>query len=64
MLVLTREVGEKIAIGDEIYLCVLSVAGNAVSLGVEAPRHITVHREEIHLRILAGLAEAQASEAG
>jgi carbon storage regulator len=51
MLVLTRRVGESIAIGDDITVTVLSVFGNQVRLGISAPRDVAVHREEIFERI-------------
>lgn len=52
MLVLTRSVGEKLIInGGEIKLNVLEVKGNQVRIGIDAPRHIAVHREEIYNRI-------------
>ena len=52
MLVLTRSVGERLIInGGEIKLNVLEVKGNQVRLGIDAPKHITVHREEIFERI-------------
>lgn len=52
MLVLTRSVGERLIINDgQITLNVLEVKGNQVRLGIEAPRHISVHREEIYKRI-------------
>ena len=47
MLVLTRRVGETLCIGDDITLTVLSVSGNQVRLGTNAPRNVAVHREEI-----------------
>ena len=54
MLVLTRAVGERLIIGDgEICLHVLEVRGNQVRIGIDAPRHISVHREEIYRRINA-----------
>ena len=53
MLILTRMVGEKIKIGDEISLTVLGVQGNQVRIGIEAPREVSVHREEIYNRIEA-----------
>lgn len=52
MLVLTRSVGERLIINNgEIKLNVLEVKGNQVRIGIDAPRHITVHREEIYDRI-------------
>lgn len=54
MLVLTRSVGERLVIGDgEITLTILDVRGNQVRLGVDAPKNVAVHREEIFLRIQA-----------
>ncbi|MCY1400007.1 Carbon storage regulator [compost metagenome] len=51
MLVLTREVGESIIIDDEVTLKVLAINDSIVRLGIDAPRHIQVHREEIYRRI-------------
>ena len=52
MLVLTRSVGERLIINDgEIKLNVLEVKGNQVRLGIDAPKHVIVHREEIYNRI-------------
>ncbi|WP_423063287.1 carbon storage regulator CsrA [Candidiatus Paracoxiella cheracis] len=54
MLVLTRSVGERLIIGNgEITLTILDVRGNQVRLGIDAPKDISVHREEIYLRIQA-----------
>lgn len=55
MLVLTRSIGERLIIGNngEICLHVLEVRGNQVRLGIDAPRNIAVHREEIYQRINA-----------
>lgn len=48
MLVLTRKKGESIIIGDNIRLKIVSVEGDQVKLGIEAPRHIEIHRQEIY----------------
>jgi carbon storage regulator len=53
MLVLTRRIGETILIGADIQVVVLGVNGQQVRLGVHAPRHIPVNREEVHERIEA-----------
>ena len=51
MLILTRRVGESVVIGNEVTVTVLGVKGNQVRIGVNAPRDVTVHREEIFERI-------------
>lgn len=51
MLVLTRRVDESIMIGDDIRIVVVEVRGEQVKLGIEAPRHIPVHREEVYREI-------------
>jgi carbon storage regulator len=51
MLILTRRVGENLRIGDNVTVAVLGVKGNQVRVGIEAPRDVPVHREEIYERI-------------
>ncbi len=51
MLILTRRVGETLMIGDDVTITVLGVKGNQVRIGVNAPKDVAVHREEIYQRI-------------
>ena len=51
MLILTRKPGEAMLIGDDIKVTILSVRGNLVRVGIDAPRSVPVHREEVYARI-------------
>ena len=60
MLILTRRTGETLMVGDEITVTILGVKGNQVRIGINAPRDVAVHREEIYEKIRrdeAGAAE-------
>lgn len=64
MLILTRRVGETVMIGDDVAVTVLGVKGNQVRVGVNAPKTVAVHREEIYERIKKeGSDEGKANEA-
>lgn len=51
MLILTRRVGETLRIGDDVSVTILGIKGNQVRVGIDAPKEVSVHREEIYQRI-------------
>lgn len=51
MLILTRKVGESLLIGDDVSITILNIRGNQVKIGVQAPKDVSVHGEEIYQRI-------------
>jgi carbon storage regulator len=63
MLILTRRVGETVMVGQDITVTVLEVKGNQVRLGINAPKNVAVHREEIFERIKAEQGSGRASDA-
>lgn len=68
MLILTRRVGETLMVGDDVTVTVLGVKGNQVRIGVNAPKNVAVHREEIYERIQkeqsGGVAQTQPGQKG
>ena len=64
MLILTRRVGETLMVGDDVTVTVLGVKGNQVRIGVNAPKDVAVHREEIYERIQKEGDEAGQEEPG
>jgi len=61
MLVLTRRPGESVVIGNNIVVTVLEVRGEQIRLGIDAPRSVTVHREEIYRQVMSENVAAVAS---
>ena len=64
LLILTRGINEKIIIGDNIEITILSVQGEQVSIGIDAPRELSIHRKEIYQAIQAENLQAARSVAG
>jgi carbon storage regulator len=63
MLILTRRVGESVVIGEDVTVTVLGVKGNQVRIGINAPKTVAVHREEIFERIKSGRSDGLATPA-
>ena len=51
VLILTRRIGESVIINEDITVTVLGIKGNQIRVGIDAPRHVSVHREEIYQRM-------------
>lgn len=64
MLVLTREEGEAFSVGEEVSIQILAISGNQIRLGIDAPRHIKIHRAEVYRRIVDKHAQQAALPAG
>jgi carbon storage regulator len=64
MLILTRRVGESVVIGEDVTVTVLGVKGNQVRIGINAPKTVAVHREEIFERIKSGRGSGSGDSAG
>ena len=62
MLILTRKLGESIAIGDDIKITFLDIKGKQLRIGIEAPKHVSVHRDEIYQAIQEQNLQAAASD--
>lgn len=64
MLILTRRIGESVYIGDDVRLTVLGVRGTQVRIGINAPKEVPVHREEIYYRIKHEQGNGQSQDSG
>jgi carbon storage regulator len=62
MLILTRKVGEALRVGDDVSLTILGVKGSQVRIGIDAPREVAVHREEIYQRVVSAALTDEADE--
>ncbi|MFO7581184.1 carbon storage regulator CsrA [Guyparkeria sp.] len=62
MLILTRRIGEVLRIGDDVAITVLGIKGNQVRIGIDAPKDVAVHREEIYQRIKSETDEGESNE--
>jgi len=62
MLILTRRVGEAIKVGDDVTVTVLAIKGGQVRIGIDAPKSVEVHREEVYERLVAERASAAESK--
>jgi carbon storage regulator len=62
MLILTRKVGEALRVGDDVSLTVLGIKGSQVRIGIDAPREVAVHREEIYQRVASAELTEEADE--
>jgi carbon storage regulator len=61
VLILTRRVGENVVVGDDIVISVIEVRGDAVRIGIQAPRSVSVHREEVYLELQRANQQAASS---
>lgn len=61
MLVLTRKIGESLVVGDDVVIRVLDIKADVVRIGVDAPRHVKVHRQEVYEAVMAANRAAAAS---